>query len=115
MNVDKFAGTRRINRSGRIYSPQHSQDNVDASVKAKGTQVMGDNSEFVPVNASNEVPGTSSSQEVEGLLRLIRKSDYEVIDHLSQTSSKISILSLLLCSEAYINALMKLLSSTFMP
>lgn len=46
---------------------------------------MVDNLEFVPVNAPkpNAVPGTFLSQEVEELLRLIRKSDYKVIDHLS--------------------------------
>lgn len=79
--------------------------------KAKGKQVVGDNLEYVP----NVVLGTSSSQEVEDLLRLIRKSDYKVICHLSQTQSKISILSLLLCSEAHINALMKLLNFAFVP
>lgn len=116
LNVDNFAGTRRITRSGRIYSPQNAQDNVDALAKSKGKQV-GDNSESVPVNAPkpNAVPGTSSSQEVEELLRLIWKNDYKVIDHLSHTSSKISILSLLLCSEAHRNSLVKLLSSAFVP
>ncbi|XP_050897519.1 uncharacterized protein LOC127104375 [Lathyrus oleraceus] len=94
LNVDNFAGTRRITRSGRVYSPQNVQDNVDAFAKSK-------------------VPGTSSSQEVEELLRLIRKSDYKVIDHLIQTTSKVSILSLLLCTEAHMNALMKLLSYAF--
>lgn len=80
-----------------------------------GKQVVGDNLGSVQVNALNVVPGTSSSQEVEELLRLIRKNDYKVICHLSQTPSKISIFSLLLCSEAHRNALMKLLSSAFMP
>lgn len=61
------------------------------------------------------MPGTSSSQEVEKLLRIIRKSDYKVVDQLSQTPSKISILSLLLCSETHRNALVKLLSFDFVP
>lgn len=115
LNVDNFAGTGRITRSGRIYSPQNAPNNADALVKAKGKQMVSDNSESVQVNTPNAVPGTSSSQEVERLLRLIRKSNYKVIDHLSQTPSKISILSLLLCSKAHRNALMKLLSSTFVP
>ncbi|XP_050889212.1 uncharacterized protein LOC127094416 [Lathyrus oleraceus] len=114
LNVDNFSGTGRTTRCGRIYSPQNAQNNVDALAKSKGKQVVGDNSEFVPVNALNVMPGTSSSQEIEELLRLIRKSDYKVIDHLSQTPSKISILSLLLCSEAYKNSLMKLSNSVFM-
>lgn len=61
------------------------------------------------------MPGTYSSQEVEELLRIIRKSDYKMVDQLSQTPSKISILSLLLCSETHKNALVKLLSFTFVP
>lgn len=91
------------------------QDNADALAKAKGKQVICDNSGSIQVNTPNVVPVTSSSQEVEELLRLIRKSDYKVIDHLSQTPSKISILSLLLCTEAHMNVLIKILSSTFVP
>lgn len=83
--------------------------------RAKGKQVMSDNSGFSQVNAPNVVPGTSSSQKVEELLRLFRKNGYKVIDHLGQTPYKISILSLLLCSEAYRNPLMKLLRSAFVP
>lgn len=77
--------------------------------------MVSDDSGSAQVNAPSVVPGTSLSQEVEELLRLIRKSDYKVIDHLNQTSSKIWILSLLLCSEAHRNSLMKLLSSAFVP
>ncbi|XP_050876807.1 uncharacterized protein LOC127080532 [Lathyrus oleraceus] len=112
---DPIPYARRITRSGSVYSPQNVQDNDDALVKAKGKQVVGDNSGSIQVNTPNIVPGTCLSQEVEELLRLIRKSDYKVIYHLSQTPSKISILSLLLCSEAHRNALMKLLSSSFVP
>lgn len=42
-------------------------------------------------------------------LKIIRKSDYRVMDQLHQTPSKISILSLLLNSEAHRTALMKVL------
>lgn len=77
--------------------------------------MVGDNSGSVQVNTSNVVPGTSSSQKVEELLRLIIKSDYKVVDRLSHAPSKISILSILLCFEAHKNALMKLLSSAFVP
>lgn len=84
LNVDNFFGTGRITKSDRIYSPQHAQDNADALEKDKGKQVVSDNSESVQVNTPNVVPGTSSSQEVEESLRLIRKSDYKVIDHLSR-------------------------------
>ena len=61
------------------------------------------------------MPGTSSSQEVDELLRIIRKSDYKVVGQLSQTLSKISILYFLLCYETHINTLVKFLSSSFVP
>lgn len=43
---------------------------------------------------------------------MIKKSDYKVVDQLKQTSSKISMLSLLLNSESHINSLMEVLSAT---
>lgn len=43
----------------------------------------------------------SSQKEVEKFLRIIKKSDYRVVDQLSHTPSKISILSLLLSLEAH--------------
>ncbi|XP_058752438.1 uncharacterized protein LOC131625608 [Vicia villosa] len=41
-NTDNFAGTGRITRSGRVFSPQLVQNNADASAKAKGKQVVTD-------------------------------------------------------------------------
>lgn len=42
-------------------------------------------------------------------LRIIKKSDYKVVDQINQTPSKISMLSLLMCSEAHIYALVNFL------
>lgn len=69
----------------------------------------------INVPQQRAVPSASSSREVEELLRIIRKSDYKVVDHFSHTPSKISILYLLLCSETHRNYLVKLLSSAFVP
>ncbi|XP_058733544.1 uncharacterized protein LOC131605170 [Vicia villosa] len=41
-NTDYFAGTGRITRSGRVFSPQLIQNNADALAKAKGKQVVTD-------------------------------------------------------------------------
>lgn len=51
--------------------------------------------------------------EAEELLRLIRKSDYKVVDQLLQTQSKIFIMSLLLNSETYHKALLKVLGQAY--
>ncbi|XP_050875552.1 uncharacterized protein LOC127079174 [Lathyrus oleraceus] len=93
-----------MKREGRLSEDKPSED---ASLNVENFAGTG--------RITRSVPGTSSSQEVEELLRLIRKSDYKVIDHLSQTPSKILILSLLICFEAHRNALIKLLSSAFVP
>lgn len=52
-----------------------------------------------------------SLEKRQEFLKLIRKSDFKIVDQLGQTSSKISILSLLLSSEARITTLMKVLNT----
>lgn len=53
--------------------------------------------------------------DVEEFLRIIKKSDYMVVDQLNQTPSKISILSLLMFSKTHIDALIKFLSAAHVP
>ena len=43
----------------------------------------------------------TSKQELEEVFKIICKKDYKIIEQLEQTLSKISMLSLLLCSEAH--------------
>ena len=52
---------------------------------------------------------------MEEILKIIRKSDYKIVEQLGQTPSKISMLSLLLCSEAYAQALLKFLKNSHVP
>lgn len=51
-----------------------------------------------------------SPKEGQELLRLIKKSDFKIMDQLGKTPSKISTLSLMLSSEAQREALMKVLN-----
>ena len=60
------------------------------------------------------IPETSQ-KEMEEILRIIKKSDFDVVEQLGQTPSKISMLALLLCSEAHVNALVKFLKTTHVP
>ena len=59
--------------------------------------------------AQMEAPKTinveASKQEMEEILKIIKKSDFSVVEQLGKTPSKISMLSLLLCSEAHAKAL----------
>lgn len=48
-------------------------------------------------------------------MRIIKKSDYKLVEQLNQTPSKISMLSLLICSEADKDALVKFLRITHIP
>ena len=59
--------------------------------------------------------GNNLLEEFEELMKIIKRSDYKIVEQLNQTPSKISILSLLLCSESHRNALMKILGTAFVP
>jgi hypothetical protein len=84
--------------------------NAEALAKAKGKQAV---VEEEPVQ--KEAPEGSFEKDVEEFMKIIKKSDYKIVDQLNQTPSKISILSLLLCSEAHRNALLKMLNLAYVP
>lgn len=93
--------------SGRVLSPVPTQNkNVEALAKAKEKDVADTNQE--PYSPT----WTSSHKETVEFLRIIKKSDYRVVDRLNHTLSKISILSYLLSSQARRESLMKILGAT---
>ncbi|XP_058784698.1 uncharacterized protein LOC131659539 [Vicia villosa] len=110
-DVDNVVGVGRMTRSGRILNPPQNvhKDNTEALAQAKGvtedTMDQGQSS-----NSEDTV-----AKEMEEFLKIIKKSEYKVVDQLSQTQSKISILQLLLCSETHRNALLRLLGTAFVP
>ena len=57
----------------------------------------------------------SSKQEIEEILKIIKKRDYNVVEQLGQSPSKISMLSLLLYSEAHVKALIAFLKTAHVP
>ena len=102
--VDNVGGPGGFTRSGRLFAPQPLRDaTAEASARAKGKQAVVDEEP-----AQKEAEG-SFQKDVEEFMKIIKKSDYKIVDQLNQTPSKISILSLLLCSEAHRNALLKML------
>ena len=52
---------------------------------------------------------------MEEILKIIHKSDYKIVEQLGQTPSRISMLPLLLCSEALAQALLKFLKNAHVP
>ena len=65
----------------------------------------------VRMKAQTVVIPETTQKEIEEILKIINKSDYDVVEQLGQTPSKISMLALLLCSEAHAKALIKFLKT----
>ncbi|XP_050915375.1 uncharacterized protein LOC127130402 [Lathyrus oleraceus] len=107
-NVTSIVGPTGMTRSGRVFAPRI----VDTSAKTKGketaVQIPVPNQEMQDMHLSPKAAVTR--EEAEEFLRIIKKSDYKVVDQLNQTPSNISMLSLLLNSEAHKNSLLKVLS-----
>lgn len=94
--VTYIARIRGMTQSGKVFSPEPQlKEKTPQSSKEKG---------FEPSRK------TIPRGEAEEFLRLIKKSYYKVVDQLSHTPSKISILSLLLSSEAHRDSLYKILN-----
>ena len=53
----------------------------------------------------------TSGQDLKEVMDIIRRSDYNIVEYLGKTPSKISMLSLLLCSEAHAKDLVKFLKT----
>lgn len=99
INADdtNIPGTSRMSYSGQIYTPDI---NVTSQAPTKEATISDPAKEYEVVQ----------SGEVVEYFKMIKKSDYKVVDQLHQTSSKIYILSLLLNSQAHREALLKVLA-----
>ncbi|XP_050891446.1 uncharacterized protein LOC127096960 [Lathyrus oleraceus] len=101
-----ITNTGGITRSGRIFAPTPTPIRItNPSTLDKGKQIDG----------AQQRQDPAPSNEVDEFLRIIKKRDYRVVDQLNQTPSKISTLSLLMCSEAHRDALVKNLRITHVP
>ena len=61
-----------------------------------------------------ESSGTALEKDVDDFFKIIKLSDYKIVDQLFQTPSKISILALLMNSSAHRESLMRVLDQAFM-
>ncbi|KAI5437577.1 hypothetical protein KIW84_023625 [Lathyrus oleraceus] len=104
-----IVGTSKITRSGRIFSPEISPPAPET--RGKGPVIN-------PSQSKTRVEVTTedvAKQEMEEMLKIIRKSDFDVVEQLGHTPSKISMLSLLLSSESHASALIKFLKTAHVP
>ncbi|XP_050918988.1 uncharacterized protein LOC127136482 [Lathyrus oleraceus] len=100
-NIKNIVGTSRMTHNGRIYT---SYFNIIPQAPTKEATII------IPAPESGGVQSVVQFGEAIEFLKMIRKSDYKIVDQLYQTPSKISILSLLLNSQSHREALLKVLA-----
>ena len=106
-SVVNIADIVKVTRSGRVFSPVFPKVVEDVSVNKKT-----DISVVNLVNASMCQSGEFSklkTNDNDEVLRLIKRSEFNVVEQLLQTLLKIYVLSLLMNSEAHKEALQKVL------
>ncbi|XP_050919124.1 uncharacterized protein LOC127136630 [Lathyrus oleraceus] len=104
VNITDVSG---VTRSGRVFAaatPKRTNDVVIEKPTQEKTPVM-------KIDQSNIVNQSSDQEKV---LKLIKKSDLNMVDQLLHTPSKIFILSLLMSSEASREDLQKFLEQAYM-
>ncbi|KAL5141709.1 hypothetical protein HKD37_09G025005 [Glycine soja] len=89
-NVTNIAGIGSMIRSCRIYSPSESR--TEPSKETNGKEV---------VRSLDEERKEISDEEACKFLKLIKQSEYTMMDQLNRTLAKISLLSLMLNSEPH--------------
>ncbi|KAF1898641.1 hypothetical protein Lal_00023648 [Lupinus albus] len=111
--VVNLAGVGNMTRSGRVYSPCRfiKKDHQCLKGQRKIVETSEDRpepevTELFPEKMEREV----SEEEACEFLQFIKQSEYQVIDQLSHTPAKISLLSLLMNSEAHREVLFKVLN-----
>src|ERR1051325_4950160 len=121
-DVDNITGSSKVTRTGRVFSPEISPPkDIATPTRIPAIQPVPEARGKEPVThpAQPEVPKEvdedTFKQEMEEILKIIKKSDYNIVEQLGQTPSKISMLALLLCSEAHANALVKFLKNAHVP
>jgi hypothetical protein len=104
-SVVNIADVSGLTRSGRVFSaPPKPQAVADSVERPVGNAVNSPNPafavkpSFVLKTHTSVGPSGNGKEDCDEMLRLIKKSEYNIVDQLLQTPSKISVLSLLLNS-----------------
>ena len=100
-----------MTHSGRVFGSEPPKKN-DSVLKSKTDSLIKEKGKAV-VKVNHEPPRKYfTNQEADEFLKIIKRSDYRVVDQLHQTPAKISILLLLINLDEHRDSLMKVLSST---
>ncbi|KAI5414903.1 hypothetical protein KIW84_040386 [Lathyrus oleraceus] len=119
-SVVNIADVSGLTRSGRVFSaPPKPQINADFVERPIGNAVNSPNPALA-VKPSSVLktptfvgPSGNVKEDCDEMLRLIKRSEYNVVHQLLQMPSKISVLSLLLNSEPHREALQKVLDVAY--
>ncbi|PKI69671.1 hypothetical protein CRG98_009942 [Punica granatum] len=98
-NTEQELSAMAIMRSGRVYQGPELTDKGKAPAVTSSTTL-----EVAPLRAKKV-----TDQEAEDFMKVIKASEYKVVEQMSKSPAHISLLSLLLSSEPHRNALLKIL------
>ena len=105
-SVVSIADVSRVTQSGRVFASEPPKKVDDVSV---GKQIQNE----VVVDQSGSSSGVNQKNDADEVLKLIKKSEYNIVEQLLHTPSKISVLSLLMSSEAHRESLQKILEQAY--
>ncbi|EOY00458.1 Gag-pro-like protein [Theobroma cacao] len=114
-----LTGVGGITRSGRCYSPEVAErvgkgkpSQGEGGLKKADTFAKDQVDESI-VAPNSEVKNPVTEKEAGEFLKFIKHSEYSVVEQLTKMPARISLLSLLLNSEAHRNALLKVLNQAY--
>ena len=103
--VENIVEVSRVTRSGRVFAPTF-QQSLNSGKKIVKASVE-------PKKVEGKTSGVTMEKDVDDLLKIIKMSDYKIVDQLLQAPSKIFILALLMNYTAHQESLMRLLDQDF--
>lgn len=111
-SVVSIANVVKVTRGGRVFRPVSPKVVEDVMVGKKADVPMV-NPDNAPICQSGESSGLKVKEDDDEVLQLIKKSKFNIMEKMPQTPSKISVLSLLMNSEAHREALQKVLEQVY--
>ncbi|XP_038679423.1 uncharacterized protein LOC119980700 [Tripterygium wilfordii] len=122
VTVDNISGVSRITRTGRVYSREESSDPVigaEIERKRKGKDVVGAEENLKDLKRDQivceEVKKAVTDGEMQEFLKIVRQSEYMIVDQLKKTPARISILELIMSSEPHRKVLLRMLNQAYVP
>ncbi|KAI5400399.1 hypothetical protein KIW84_065331 [Lathyrus oleraceus] len=106
-----IADITKVTRSGRVFGPVFPENREEIVVGKRAEVPIVD-----PVGCSKDKSGESSNLKAnddDEVLRLIKRSEFNVVEQFLQTPSKIFVLSLLLNSEAHREEVQRVLEQAY--